>query len=281
MFNEKINYCINRIKESVNKNLILCDAFNQEIEEEMMFNSNIKNTYDLPQKCSVKRGLIGSKMLYDLIVIRELENITVFKRATDDLEKYLSPYGSLYCGNGILYYNDTLVNYSDEEFLQIILNHIIHYMHECVSNNRNGILIKSNILLAFYHLGVIEDKIIYAKKERSILYNKPEYHNIINDCIIFTPNKNYKQFVINYVDKTNFYTVDEDFIRGVNLIISESYITIPSYKSTIKDNMKLLNRTYDTESVNNFNVIYSEMNSIKQYVKNYIDSIVMPTYLRY
>lgn len=277
MFSEKIKYCVNVVKQLMDKDLSTSDEFNQMIEEMMLFDSSL-NIYDLQHKCSTRRHLLTSKILYQQIILKEIENIKTFKKATGELEQYLSEYGSLYCGDGILYYSDTLVNYNNEQFLQIIINHINHYIHGCISNDRNELLIKSNTLLSFYHLGLIDCKIAYSKSCRSTLYEKPQYQKVINDIIIFVPNNNYKSFVINNVCETKFYKVYEDIICGFNLLISESWITSNKYDYKIKNKIKSANRKYKTDSENNCDDLLVRFNIMSTLLENNIKDIIAACY---
>lgn len=267
MFNKRIEYCVERITKLLNESKLKCDEFNDYIEELMLFDSNIPS-YELTSKCHGKNMIYTSKIYYQQIILQEIKKINTFKKLSGQSEMYLSEYGSLYCGNGILYYNDILMTYNNEQFLQIILNHIGHYLHECISNNRNDIIIKSNNLLMLYHVGLINYKIAYSNKHRSTLYTKPEYSKIVDDLILFTPNKLYREFIVNNVIETNFYRVYKDHISGVNLRITESNVNCSTYNIVIMKSIKASNRKYsnneDAESIFLMKKIQDDSDLVKE-----------------
>lgn len=189
---EKLISCfVDRINMLNDEYEIRCIEIKELIEESYVF--RYKNINPLITK---HKNLNSSKHLQTLM-LNEFKKIKQLKKAsTCGMEEYLSPYGSFYYGDDTFYYDDRLRCYNDEQKFQIICNHIFHYMLACDIYKYNELTIKSNILLAFSHLGITEQKVKYSISGRNSLYENKKYKDIIDNVIIFPPCNNYINYFI-------------------------------------------------------------------------------------
>jgi len=110
----------------------------------------------------------------------------------------LFSYNSFYLGNGVLYINNEFNNYTNEQQLQIILNHIFHYLGGLFVMKYDDTKLSYNLLSLL---------LFYGKKPKSNLsngfYNK-YYKSRYKKFIVFSTNKYYKDMILNNINKLSF-----------------------------------------------------------------------------
>lgn len=227
ILNDNLNFCktfFENKKHILNKKIM---EISHVIEESFVFERQyrLNDRYKLKQNISI----IQSLLMFQNIILDEINKIKCFKYIQSDPDKLLSAYGSFYCGDGILYYSDVLVSYSNEQFLQIILNHILHYLHCSFKLNKHNNSIKSLILLSFYHLRLFDFRIKYSSNLRYKLYDDKLYKKIIDDFIIFNPSLHLESYIIKNNIKTDYFNVVDNYINGIEIYIMESDILFMSY----------------------------------------------------
>lgn len=229
---KKINFCKEFINDKIEETNNRMKELNTTLEESFLFNRSSDEYGNF--KFHNKYSILNCVLTYQKIIYDEISKINSFKYMLDDPDDILSGYGSLYCGDGVLYYNDVLVRLNDEMFLQVILNHIIHYTGErfLIREHKNST--KSLVLLSFYHLRLFDTRIKYALSERKVLYEEPKYKKIIENYIIFEPKKSLKDFIIKNNIESNFFKVKNNIIHGVRLIIQEYAISYDDYGTSKK-----------------------------------------------
>ncbi len=229
---EKLEYCKKELLKRIDKSSKNIEDLSIIAEEWFLFEKKSREHDDY--SLTFKYRKYNSIYKFQLIIYNELKNIKSFKYIQDDTEDILSEYGSFYCGNEILYYNDNLVSYSDEQFLQIILNHIIHYTGERFLVREYEETTESLILLSFYHLRLFEFKIKYSLSCRKTLYNEMIYKDIVKDLIIFKPKKSLKNFILKNKINSNFFYVEDKYIFGIKTHISEERLTFNTFNTSCK-----------------------------------------------
>ena len=202
----KIQYCINKtqnnIKELENKKILL----DLKLNEINLFGGNLN-----PINCQLMK--IENQLTLNNIILNELNNIKFTKNiSNDDLNSFVSPYGSLYFGTDTFYYNDSINEYSQDQFYQIILNHIGHYLLGYISANSTELTQKSNLLLLFDNINSFfpDKNIIYAQSKRNSLYNNKTYNEIIKNNIIFPINKKLKKYIMDNNINNNYLKFEND-----------------------------------------------------------------------
>lgn len=269
---KKLDYCKKILLEKIAKSSKKLEDLGSITEEWFLFEKQSRENGDFSLASNYRK--CNSVYKFQLIIYNELKNIKSFKYISNDIDDILSEYGSFYCGNKILYYNDNLISYNDEQFLQIILNHIMHYTSERFLTREYEEATESLILLSFYHLRIFDFKIKYSQSCRKYLYNEDIYKNIIKDLILFKPKKSLKSFIFNNKINTNFYYVKDNFIHGIKIHITEEMLSFVVYNVCCKKTKNQCyfneNKSYDMlENFKNFSQITDK--TYNTYFNNYYE----------
>lgn len=152
----------------------------------------------------------NSHIEYLNFIQNELESITNFVEndSIPDLN-----HGCLYFGNGTLFYSSELLNNSEKEIFEIILNHIICYTG-CLY-----IISSANVRLSYLTtaISVCYNEPVNFNDGKNIYNNKKDKFN----HIVFDISDNYKNFIIRNRKMMNFFKIpQDDYARksGYNII---------------------------------------------------------------
>lgn len=190
---------INRTKNKYNN----LELKLNEINSNKIINSltnNSKSKYENSKLDSMEDAENSKKLLIEYF-INEFENInTIENNIPNYIKPLLSPYGTFYDGNGILYC-ETILSVIDTLFC--ILNHIIHYCTGMYFNKKS--YQKQEIMRFFAMLDILN---INSDWDFSIVYTKyfdKIFFNEFNNVIIFVPEKEYTNWMINIIEKNKFH----------------------------------------------------------------------------
>ena len=189
---EKINFCINKTNNNLNSLYEMKEAEIANFNEALLFNVNLSKIIRNLDK-------IHNQIILNKIILQELRKIKSFKNVSDDvLNDLTSDYGSLYLGTDTFYYNDHINDYSLNEFYQILLNHIGHYLLDFIFHPNDETFQKSNLLLLFDNISSFypNKNISYAQNGRNVLYDRKDYQDIVKNNIFFPTNKNIRKYVL-------------------------------------------------------------------------------------
>lgn len=129
--------------------------------------------------------------------IQQIENII-----PKNIENLLSPYGTFYDGQNILYCNKNL---SEKELLECIANHIAHYSLALYKIKHKDAI--NYILRFFAACGLLNDVKEYDYIPQILKYFNKIYRDEIKDIIIFEPNnKCYSKYILDLIkdNKLNY-----------------------------------------------------------------------------
>lgn len=229
-----INNGIEKIKKLHNDNFSKLSLLSDEMEETMLFNNDYNYKYTLRNKYNI----ILNKIITQKFLLNELYKIKKFINVSEmHSDVTLSSYGSLYFGDGNLYYSDVLINYNEEEIFIIICNHIAHYILGLWTIRTNEINCKSQILLFFLHIELINEKPIYSQSRRSELYINDRYSNVVKSTIIFIPQSNLQQIILNNKNSLFYIKINaNNYIDVFSIFIIEGYFEYDTFNFMIKNN---------------------------------------------
>lgn len=228
-FIKSIEYSKNFINNLINETTKKININEEIIEDAFMFSK--------PVNSLIKRSNEYTNRIFLLkLFLKEIDKIKVFEKASrHDIKEILSPYGSFYYGTDTFYYNDDIISYSDHQFMQILINHILHYLlgRYTYANIGNCTDVKSEILYLFLYSGLSDVKIIHNRSSRQTLYNNPQYKKIIKELIIFKPHDYYMEFFIQNCYKFDYFIKyvynANNYIMGITLYSNQTSIEFRYY----------------------------------------------------
>lgn len=248
---EGIKYSINKLENIMEKSLTKTIT---EFDEYYLFNNN-DNIISIEKK--YHRFMIRYE--FQTLMLNQMKNIKFVKKSSEALiDDCISPYGSFYYGGDTFYYSDKIHQYNEEQLFQILCNHIFHYLYAYNIYLRNSDSIKSNILLAFSHMGLTKTKVRYAQTNRNKICKSARYSHLMEQLIIFEPSSNYmKFFARNVFDGDTFIRYKycnkdktHEMIIGGEMHITENYNGFNIYNYII-ENGRVKKSYNDKSEINN------------------------------
>ena len=249
------------------------EYFDRLLNEKYIYEEFIK--YDTMEKLTnTKRQINTFELIAKLKLIRFIKLFYMpkeIKSLSEISDKLLSPYNTFYDGY-TLYCDESINDLTDQEYCEIMLNHILHFLLGFYHTKRNENIIISNIILAFSQLGIIKQYIPYGSKKRCHLnemykeYYKDKITFIIPDYKVY----NYHMFNVTKTKLTQKFKVyAEEYILYVNISIGKYGTGFESNRSLIKHN-KILKNYEDDYTGKYGNQFYTNTSTRNMYI-NFID----------
>lgn len=229
-----IKFGIEKLQVSAEKYRKIRDLDSDKYDSLKIANMLLDDTDPLTK---AKNKLKGSESYIDYIefISKQLNKINNFVEC-DNMPDF--NHECIYFGTNTLYYNEKLLNYSQDEIFDIILNHIIHYSGALYLVNSQSV----RLSYIYAAMGICYGDSVNFKDGR-YLYEK----NIKNiNHIIFDINDTYQKFIFNNIGNfsfisnfskreyvTNFYCYRCTFGNVINL--KTTFVKIDNTELTVKE----------------------------------------------
>lgn len=215
-----------------------------------------------------------TKLNYNKLFYEEIDKIDTFIYIQDDIDEILSPYGSFYCGDGKLFYNDTLCKLSDIQLLNVLAIHFIHYTNMSFLYDSQ---LYSNKECETFNYNVIVKSLKCLNLISSEIKNKDK-NNIFKSAIIFNIKKSNLNFIIKNKIKSSFFAINGNIFNGIDIALYDTFISINYYHYDIIS-MKYQYKHMSVELNKNFGIIDKMVKNLRNKIR--IDNKIYNTLLKY
>lgn len=282
---DSVKYSIEKLTNLSNQTFSILKDIEIDLEGSFLF--NIKRPTNINTKFFTKKAHYTMQEF----LLKEFNKIQIAKEPhSDELRESLSLYGSFYYGGNVIYYDERLDAYSDEQVFQIICNHIFHYI---LGYNVNNVRIDtqiSNILLCFSHSNLTDIPIQYAQSKRDQLHLQPRYKDDLEKLIIFNTSQNYQKLFLNQIIENEYIEIYNhpqkgDLVVGTYLFPTQGNCNFLIYNFGLRNNgniqksgedyltsdltVKKLNKILDSK----INAKYSKFSRMMKEVRNNYEKI--------